>query len=437
MNLDNYLSWGRYPRVYPEKVVPLFWLSEIPELNKFSKYVLPYAYGKSYGDSCLNEKGILLDTKNLNRFISFDAENGTIKCEAGTTLASILDFILPQKFFLATTPGTKYISVGGAIANDVHGKNHHRGGTFGTQTLRFELIRSDGERYICSPNENSELFKATIGGLGLTGLITWAEIKLKKCPSEFIEMESIKFDCLEEFFDISEDSDKKFEYTVAWVDSTASDGRLGRGLFNRGNHCNSNEIKIKIKDRKIQFPFDFPFINPFSVNVFNMLYFNKQIEKIKKTIVHYNSFFYPLDAILSWNKAYGKNGFVQYQFVVPFENKIKCIKEVLKIVANSSLTSFLTVLKTFGDVTSPGMLSFPMPGVTLAIDFKFVGEKTLQLCSRLDEIVRANGGRLYPAKDARMSAKDFQSFYPNWKEFSEYIDPKFSSSFWRRVTKVI
>jgi FAD/FMN-containing dehydrogenase len=435
MNLSNYGSWGRYPVYEPSEVVKLFWRNEIPDLGNFEKSILPYGYGKSYGDSCQNDSAVLIDTKGLNKYIQFDRETGIIRCESGVTLAEILDFVVPQGWFLSSTPGTKYISVGGALANDVHGKNHHRSGTFGCHVTQFELLRSSGERLICSPTENIELFKATIGGLGLTGLVTWVEFKLQKCPSAFFAMEAIKFDNLEEFFVINSESDKDFDYTVSWVDCSAQGGSLGRGIYNRGNHADPKDHQLpKLpKQKQINFPFDAPFINYASVLAFNMMYFNKQNQKKEKQIVHYDPFFYPLDAVLNWNKAYGKNGFLQYQFVVPFGNDYNTIHKILTIVSESGMSSFLTVLKTFGYVQSPGMLSFPRPGVTMAIDFRYNGNKTLDKLKQLDAVVKDAGGVLYPAKDARMSGEDFRVFYPQWEEFSKYIDPKFSSSFWRRV----
>ncbi|ROL61539.1 FAD-binding oxidoreductase [Bacteroidetes/Chlorobi group bacterium ChocPot_Mid] len=434
--LNKYESWGRFPRSEPREVVNLFWRNEIPDLNQFSSSVLAYAYGKSYGDSCQNDGGILLDTKGLSRLISWDRKKGIIRCESGVTLAEILDFAVPQGWFLASTPGTKYISVGGALANDVHGKNHHKNGTFGCHVIKFELIRSNGERLICSEDENYELFCATIGGLGLTGLITWVEFKLQPCPSSFFAIESIKFDSLEEFFEINEESEV-FDYTVSWVDTTATGSKLGRGIYNRGNHANPKLYKLPDlpKPKQIPLPIEAPFINSCTVNVFNMLYYNKQMNKVEKQIVHYDPFFYPLDAVVGWNRAYGKNGFIQYQFVVPFERGKETIQKILRKVSDSGMSSFLTVLKTFGYVKSPGMLSFPRPGITMAVDFRYDGQQVLDKLKELDVLVREAGGVIYPAKDSRMSSDDFQRFYPNWKEFSEFIDPKFSSSFWRRVTK--
>jgi FAD/FMN-containing dehydrogenase len=436
MRLEDYSSWGRYPNIKANEVIELKWLSELPKINDIQNSVLPYGYGKSYGDSCLNENGTLLETQKLNKFIELNESASTITCEAGVTLNDVLNFITPKRYFLAVTPGTKHISIGGAIANDVHGKNHHKVGTFGTQTVRFELLRSNGEKLICSREENSELFSASIGGLGLTGLITWAEFKIRKVSSPFIDMESIKFYSLDEFFEINEESDKLYDYTVAWVDLTASGSQLGRGLYNRGNHLDiskKEEPKLKNKDEMLTFPLDYPFINPFTVQVFNMLYFNKQMNKKQTMVTDYNPFFYPLDAVGKWNRAYGPDGFLQYQFVIPFDNVQFNLKKIFKYIFSTGLSSFLTVLKTFGDIKSPGMISFPRSGVTMAVDFRYNGEKTLDILKVLNLMIRDLGGVLYPAKDAQMSSDDFWTFYPQAKEFTKYIDPKFSSSFGRRV----
>lgn len=434
--MENYTSFTKYPDLKAKNVIKINWLNEINPLDAENTSYLPYAYGKSYGDSCLNEGGTLIDTSGLNKFIEFDEQNGRIKCEAGVTLDDVLKVSFDKGYFIQATPGTKHISVAGALANDVHGKNHHVGGTFGCHVNSFELIRSDGEKLICSKNQNSELFNATIGGLGLTGLITWVDFNLKKVPSKFIKNESIKFGSLEEFFDINDDS-KNFDYVVSWVDVSSKGKNLGRGLFGRGNFANPeiDEIPKEPNKKIINFPIEAPFINPLSVKAFNFLYYNKQRAKIKKDIVYYEPFFYPLDAINNWNKAYGGKGFLQYQFVIPFDDALKNMKAIFKIISDSGMSSFLTVLKNFGDVKSPGMLSFPRPGVTLAIDFPFKGEKTLDLLIKCDKIVRDAGGAWYPAKDARMSGSDFRASYPKLDEFTNYIDPKFSSSFWRRVMK--
>ncbi len=431
-------SWGRYPQVKHTRVLPIYWRSDVPDLARAGQCVLPHAYGRSYGDSCLNENGIALDVSHLNRFISFDAESGVLCCEAGVSLADILELIVPRGWFLPVTPGTKYVSVGGAIANDIHGKNHHSGGTFGCHVQRLKLLRSDGPRLICSPTENAALFQATIGGLGLTGLILWAEIQLKRIVNPFIDSESIRFTSLEEFFALSAESDRDFTYTVSWVDLLVGGEALCRGIFTRGNHNQSPALVHKPVKRRLclTMPCNLPqfVLNPLTVKGFNELYYHVQLPKRVRKIVPYDPFFYPLDGIQQWNRLYGKRGFLQYQFVVPFEGGREAMREILGRIRKAKAGSFLTVLKEFGHTTSPGMLSFPRPGLTLALDFAYAGEKTLLLLDDLDTIVRHFNGAVYPAKDARMSAASFQQFYPRWQAFTQYVDPHFSSSFWRRVS---
>jgi FAD/FMN-containing dehydrogenase len=407
------------------------------------KPLLPYGLGRSYGDCCLNDGGILLDASGLDRFISFDAERGILRCEAGVALAEILEIAVPKGWFLSVTPGTKFVTVGGAIANDVHGKNHHREGTFGNHTLAFELLRSSGERLACSPSENPEWFGATIGGLGLTGLIAWAEIRLKRIRSAFLDVETIRFGDLAEFFSLSAESDRDFEYTVAWVDCFAKGGSLGRGLFMRGNHADGGPAPSpgpgparSGRAGGLNVPFDAPgfLLNDPLMKAFNGLYYRRQRETRSRKTVAYGPFFYPLDALGNWNRLYGKRGFFQYQCVLPGGSDRDAAREILEAVSSSSPGSYLAVLKIFGGAPSPGMLSFPRPGLTLALDIPNRGEAAFALMDRLDAVVRQARGAVYPAKDARMSAESFEAYYPQWRDFQRYVDPKFSSSFWRRVT---
>ena len=431
-------SWGHYPEVKPAMTTPLYWRHELPDLADLSLSVLPYAYGRSYGDSCLNEGGVSLDVSHLNRFIAFDENEGLLRCEAGVSLADILEEFVPRGWFLPVSPGTKFVSVGGAIANDIHGKNHHRAGTFGRHVTRFELLRSNGERFICSPTEHSDLFRATIGGLGLTGIILWAEVRLKRIANAYLDTESIRYPSLKEFMEIAAESDKDYEYTVAWVDCLARGAHLGRGIFMRGNHNASPELADKPAPKKLSLavPVDFPsfVLNTLSIKAFNEVYYRKQLKDVVQATERYEPFFYPLDSISQWNRMYGKRGFMQYQCVVPFKDGYEVMSDILQRISRSGEGSFLTVLKMFGDVPSPGMLSFPRPGLTLALDFPNNGKRTLRLFDELDGIVRQSGGAVYPATDARMSPESFETYYPQWHEFSQYIDPHFSSSFWRRVT---
>ena len=430
----RYQSWGRYPKAPHHSVVAPTWRDgRLPERD--GRPLLAYGLGRSYGDSCLNEGGVLLDTTALNRFIAFDREAGVLRAEAGLSLKSILDVIVPAGWFLPVTPGTKFITLGGAIANDVHGKNHHSAGTFGRHVTRFELLRSDGERLLCSPTENSELFRATIGGLGLTGLITWAEITLRRIESAMIVQDRIRFDNLDEFFEISAASDKRFEYSVSWIDCQAQGRQLGRGIFMRGNHA-TGPYPLEVRATKLAtVPFDLPSftLNPLTIGLFNQFYYRFQLPKSKHSVIHYDPFFYPLDIVSNWNRIYGEPGFMEYQFVIPHERGHTILRRLMAHIA-ASKQGFLNVFKEFGDLPSPGMLSFPRPGITLAMDFPNRGERTLRLFNELDEFVREAGGVLYPAKDARMAPADFQRFYPQWRDFARFIDPAFSSSFWRRVT---
>lgn len=428
----SYNSWGNFPQA-KQQVRRIDWISEA--LLEGEGTLLPYAYGRSYGDSCLNDGGTLLDVSRLDRLLAFDATTGVVRAEAGMSLEQLLAFSVPRGWFLPVTPGTKYVSLGGAVANDIHGKNHHRAGTFGRHVRAFELLRSDGARLVCSPGENAELFRATIGGLGLTGLILWVELTLRPIQTALIDHETVKFANLDDFFELSVESDATYEYTVAWVDCAAQGRGLGRGLFMRGNHAADPGELTPSPPPRLSVPLNAPngLLNRFTVGAFNALYYGKQRRKRVSQRSHYEGFFYPLDAVSAWNRIYGPRGFLQYQFVLPYSGDPAVTKEIFRRITVSKLASFLAVLKVFGDLPSPGMLSFPRPGVTLALDFPNEGERTFALLEGLDAIIRENGGRVYPAKDARMSAVSFRMFYPQWEAFSRYIDPRFSSSFWRRV----
>ena len=430
------LSWGRYPDV-EQKLFPLNWQDDVwPPREQGS--LLAHGQGRSYGDVALNEDGVLLLTDAMNRFIAFDREQGLLRCEAGVTFAAILNLIVPHGWFLPVTPGTKFVSVGGAVANDVHGKNHHQAGTFGRYVTQLGLRRSDEALLICSPSQHPELFNATIGGLGLTGLMVWVEFRLKRISSTFIEQRTEKFSNLEQFFALSEDAAKDWEYTVAWVDCLARKMQLGRGIFYRGNHASNASMHKEPADygkTRLSMPFNLPgmILNHATIKLFNQAYYHRPVKQ--QTRVHFDPFFYPLDKIAQWNRMYGANGFFQYQCVIPSADAHATMTRMLQTIAESGQGSFLSVLKVFGEMASPGMLSFPRPGVTLALDFANRGEKTRALLARLDAITQAEGGAVYPAKDACVSASHFQQYYPQWSQFADYIDPAFSSSFWRRVTQ--
>ena len=428
-------SWGRFPSTV-SNLNRLRWQSD-NWIRDTDIPVLPRGNGRSYGDVCLNHNGTLVETLGLDRFIQFDAQSGILCCESGVLLSDILEFAVPLGWFLSVTPGTQYVTVGGAIANDVHGKNHHRVGTFGNFLHRFELMRSDGSHLICSAEENTDWYQATIGGLGLTGLILWAEIQLKPISNPYITMESIRFDTLTDFEELSASSDQGFEYTVAWIDCQASGRSIGRGIFMRGNHADTVPVRYPPLPKKNGFsiPPVVPgwLLNRVSMKLFNSLYYWRHFSRHRHATTPYLPFFYPLDKINNWNKLYGKNGFLQYQFVVP--KGTDAMLEIMELIEARGYGSFLAVLKQFGDIESPGLMSFPRPGLTLALDFpNNRGRILFDFLDELDELVRNVGGAVYPAKDARMSAKSFSLFYPNLEKFKNYVDPGISSSFWRRVT---
>jgi len=286
---------------------------------------------------------------------------------------------------------------------------------------------------LCSPESNPELYRATIGGLGLTGLILWAEVRLKPVPGAAIAMERIRFTRLQGFFELSA-HDQDYEYTVSWIDCLAKGRRQGRGLFMRGDHAEGTS-RLPPPGRRLSIPVDLPsgLINRVTLAGFNALYYRSQLRSARSSTVGYEPFFFPLDGIADWNRLYGSKGLLQYQCVIP-EPAEAVITAVLDQVSGSRETPSLAVLKRFGTLPSPGMLSFPRPGITLAIDFANRGPSTLALLERLDGLVADGGGAVYPAKDARMSAASFRRFFPAWASFAPYVDPKFSSSFWRRVT---
>ena len=407
--------------------------------------VLPFGNGRSYGDSNLNPGGALLLAGQLDRFIDFDPQTGLLRCEAGVLLSTILRLVVPQGWFLPVTPGTQFVTVGGAIANDVHGKNHHAAGSFGNHVTQLELLRSDGTRRVCSPTQHPDWFAATVGGLGLTGLITWAEIQLRRVVNPYMDTETIRFDSPEAFFELSQASERDHEYTVAWIDCAFTGQRLGRGLFSRANHApaamdlsllpRSLPSGVAEPSRRVPFTPPISLINTLSLKAFNTLYFHKQRTPVVRAVQHYRPFFYPLDALLEWNRIYGPRGFHQYQCVIPPDDALVVTRRLLHTIAHSGQGSFLAVLKQFGAPASLGMLSFPQPGTTLALDFPNVGPRLHRLFDELDRIVLAAGGRLYPAKDGRMGAALFQAGYPRWREFENYVDPRFSSGLWRRVTE--
>jgi L-gulonolactone oxidase len=427
-------SWGRL-RHAPHDVSRPAFVDQLRFAEEDKKASLCYGLGRSYGDVCLNEGGRLVFTDLLDRFISFDQASGLIRAEAGLTLDRLLRVAVPKGWFLPVTPGTKFVTLGGAVANDVHGKNHEREGAFGSHVRALGLARSTGEILTLSHAENPDLFAATIGGLGLTGIIVWVELQLAPISSAFIEMETLPMNDIASFFRMAEES-RDWPNTVAWVDCMAKGEAIGRGLFMRGRPSLKNELTVH-RSPRIRVPFDLPggLLNARTVSWFNEAYRRRPFAIGTRT-VHYDAFYYPLDGIADWNRGYGRRGFFQHQSVVPMTKAYDAIRALLELAANFEQGSFLIVLKLFGDRPSPGLLSFPMTGATLALDFPNKGESTRRLLTAMTDVVMNAGGRLYPAKDAVMSAAAFQAGYPAWKKLEQHRDPAMMSDFWRRVTGI-
>jgi FAD/FMN-containing dehydrogenase len=428
-------SWGRYPK-YDARVVPLNWQGDFPAvLAGAHDSALPVGMGRSYGDVCLLKDGTLLQTTGMNRLIDFNPQTGVLTAESGITLAQILEFAVPRGFFLPVTPGTKYVTLGGAIANDIHGKNHEVAGSFGNHVPCFELVRSDGTHRLCSAAENPDWYAATIGGMGLTGLVTWAQLRLKPIVSRAIDYEGIQFQGFDEFLELKKRY-QNVEYTVSWLDCVSTGKNFMRGIFMLGDHAKLRGELKPSPEPKMVFPFEAPgfALNHFTVSMFNSVFFHKQGKAHVKTVQDYEPFFYPLDAVLRWNRLYGKRGLVQFQYALPWESSKEGTIAMLQAIAKSGLASFLAVLKAFGDVPSLGLMSFPMPGIMFALDFPIKPDITFPLLERLGDMTRDFGGRLYPAKDAAMTAAQFQTFYPEWQRFARFRDPMLTSSFWERVT---
>lgn len=426
-------NWGNYPVVEKEMKSEDSY-SEINNFIQNRNEVIARGNGRCYGDASLAEH--IFSTKRLNKFISFDHINGILECEAGVLLSEILEVIVPQGYFLNVTPGTKLISVGGAIAADVHGKNHHADGCFSECVVSFKLMDENGKILTCSREENADKFWSTIGGMGLTGIILSSKFRLKNIETAYIKQESIKADNLDEIFQLFEESEH-WTYTVAWIDCLQTGKNLGRSILMRGEHALRAELPKKLQENALRLkpkfqpivPFYFPhlILNSFTVKLFNFLYFNKQRKKIIKNFIDYETFFYPLDAIQDWNKIYGRKGFIQYQMVIPKAQGKEGMKKILETIAASRNGSFLAVLKLFGMHNPQAFNSFPMEGYTLALDFK-INKKLKTLVEELDRIVEKFGGRIYLAKDS-MSKSSLTNY------LQQVDNPKFVSLQHKRILK--
>ena len=411
----SFMSWGMYPKI--KNIVFKFDKNDtLRKIIKEHDKLIPCGNGRSYGDSALNSN--IIDVKSKDCFIDFNEEIGLLHVQAGVLLSEILETFVPRGWFLKVTPGTKFITVGGAIASDVHGKNHHIEGCFSNCIKDFKIMLADGEVITCSKEATPNLFKATCGGQGLTGIILDAKIYLKKINSQYIDQTTIKTKNLKETFEAFEEYQDK-SYSVAWIDCLAKDNKIGKCLLMVGDFRDDGKLDYKVKKQK-SIPFNFPsfVLNNWSVRVFNWLYYGKVKQKVSKQIVDIDTFFYPLDAIGHWNRIYGKNGFTQYQFILPKKSSYEGLEEVLTTISKSGKGSFLAVLKLYGKAND-NYLSFPMEGYSLALDFKI--EKGLfDLLDKLDEIVVKYKGRVYLAKDVRVSQEAFEKGYPQIETFRQY-----------------
>jgi len=417
-------NWGRYPKIDAE-VFSFDYIDELRTRINQTRSLIARGNGRCYGDASLASN--VASSLRFNKILQFDIEQGIFYCQSGILLSDILKIIIPEGWFLPVTPGTKYITVGGAVASDVHGKNHHIEGSFSNHLLEIELILADGTTVTCNSELLPDLFQATCGGMGLTGVILNVKFKLKRIESIYIEQTQVKARNLDEILDLFEKY-AHATYSMAWIDCLKGGKQLGRSIMMTGEHSTINQLNgydeesvLKLtKIKKVNIPFDFPnmVLNPTSVKLFNELYYHKSIGKTKSSTVHFDTFFYPLDSILNWNKMYGIKGFVQYQFVVPLESGRKALVKILDRIRSKSAGSFLAVLKLFGEQES--LISFPMKGYTLALDFP-IRKGLFQFLDDLDEIVTDHGGRIYLSKDARMDKHVFLSSYPQVNEFIRII----------------
>lgn len=416
-------NWGNYPAMESEEQLFSF-DNELQQLVNDETPFIPRGNGRCYGDASLGHRTI--NTTKYDKILSFDTVNGIFECQSGITLDQVLEVSIPKGWFLPVTPGTKYITIGGAIGSDVHGKNHHVDGNFSHHVIEMDILLANGETITCSPTLHTDLFEATAGGMGLTGIITRVKFSMKKIETSFIRQKQLKAENLEEIIRLF-DEYKDWTYSVAWIDCLKQGRNFGRSILMVGEHATLNELSEKQKaaplalpkKKQITFPFNLPswVLNTFTVKAFNFLYYGKNFKKEISNVVGYEPFFYPLDAILHWNRGYGKKGFIQYQFVVPMDAKQGLI-EILNKISEKGMGSFLAVLKVFGDKDT--LIGFPKEGYTLALDFP-VRKGLFEFLDELDSIVLKYGGRLYMSKDARMKPDILEAGYPNLNRFKEIV----------------
>lgn len=417
-------GWGRYPVIEARIHFPRSF-TELTEIIASNSNVIARGNGRAYGDSAINSVATI-DMRNFNRMLQFDETSGQLIVEAGVLLGDVIEAFLNRGWFPSVTPGTKFVTIGGAVAADVHGKNHHKEGSFRSCVDWIEVIGVDGTITKCSRTVNAELFDFTLGGMGLTGIILRVAIRLRKIETSWIKETVYAKPDLKSVMMAFEDA-QDATYSVAWIDCLQTGKNLGRSLIMLGDHATANDLEnYEVGQtfhhnfkRKVSIPTDVPafFLNSISLRIFNLLYYWLGKRKSGLKLVSWDSYFYPLDTILNWNRIYGRQGFSQFQCVFPLEKSEAGLKELLAFISQSKSGSFLAVLKRFGKQESP--FSFPMEGYTLALDFP-VSKKNTEILKRLDEITLSYGGRFYLAKDSRMSLETFQESDKRITAFRNY-----------------
>jgi FAD/FMN-containing dehydrogenase len=412
----------------------------------FQPRMIPRGLGRSYGDAAILDAGTVMLTERLDRIISFDKASGILRAESGVALSEVIARFLPLGWFPMVTPGTKFVTLGGCVAADVHGKNHHRDGSFGEHVSDVQIALADGRVVNCSPDHLPDLFWSAVGGMGLTGVITQVELALRPVESAFLNVRHRAAANLSALFHLFEDDQFDDHYTVAWIDCVKQGEAMGRGIYMSGHHASATEVERyagnllePVSKRTLTARFGLPgfAFGRTSASIFNELYFRVQSRKAAPFLSDYDSFFYPLDRIKNWNVMYGKKGFVQYQCVIPTASAREGMQSLMNEIVRSGHASMLGVLKRFGD-GNPGFLSFPVAGYTLAIDFPIGHPGLFTLLDRLDAITIDHGGRVYLAKDARLSRSNFARMYPmlpQWMQIKSNVDPaaRFTSDLARRV----
>jgi len=407
----EFAGWGRYP-VVTGIALKSENLAQITETASLSR-----GLGRSYGDSSLPAAADLpvAETTLADRLLAFDPESGMLTVEAGVSLRQLNRVFMRRGWFVPVSPGTQFVTAGGMVASDVHGKNHHVDGCFGDYVRSLKLRVADGRILTCSDDQEPELFKATIGGMGLTGHILEVEFPMRRIPSPWIWQESQRMANLDAMIAGLKSAAEAWPMTVGWMDCLAKGPSLGRGILIRGRWAEPEEASNQAPrfKRPIRVPFPFPgwVLSRVSMNAFNMVYYAKHFQEVAKRIVHPDSFFYPLDMLGAWNLIYGKRGFTQYQCVLPHADDNGPARRFLDLFTSAGGMSFLCVIKDCG-AEGKGMLSFPRPGISIAMDFPVHPEKTQTLVDRLNELVIAEGGRIYLAKDAFTQPDHFQTMEP-------------------------